>query len=136
MEEIIMREKFDKYKITSFVFWIISVYAIFLSIYCVLLNNATSITQLLFIFALACFIYMDVVLVMEYIKVNKLLRQIKGVETKYKYFQTYVDESNLIIETLKEEVESLKKDLSDLKIESKEISEDEKFVKYIVDLKQ
>ncbi len=131
-----MREKFDKYKITSFVFWIASVYAIFLSVYCLILNNSTSLTQLLFIFALACFVYMDIVLLMEYAKVNKTLKQIKGVETKYKYFQTYVDENNLIIETLKEEVENLKKDLSDLQIKSQEISEDEKFVKYSINLKQ
>lgn len=131
-----MKQDMIKYKLTSFIFWIISLYAIFLVVYCLLLGNATSLTQLLFVFALGCFIYIDIVLIMEYIKVNKTLTQIRGVETKYQYFETYVDENTLVIETLKEEVDRLKKDLDNMKIKSEEVAHDEKFVKYAVDLKQ
>ena len=131
-----MKKDMIKYTIRSFVFWIASLYAMFLAIHCWLLGNATSLVQLLFLFAVGCFIYIDIVLVMEYIKINKMLTQIRTVERKYKYFETYIDENVLVIETLKDEVESLKKDLNKMQIKAEKVVQDEKFVKYAVRLKQ
>lgn len=131
-----MKERYNKFRVTAFIFWMISVYAVFFLVYCLLFNNTTTIMHILFVFAVACFIYVDFALIMEYRKVNNVLSQIKRVESKYKYFQTYVDENNLIIEILKEEVEKLRKDLMWLEIKSKKIEQDEKLVKYMVDLKQ
>ena len=131
-----MKERYNKFRVTSFIFWMISVYAVFFLVYCLLFNNTTTIMHILFVFAVACFIYVDFALIMEYRKVNNVLSQIKRVESKYKYFQTYVDENNLIIETLKDEIEKLRNDLMWLEIKAEKIEQDEKFVKYMVDLKQ
>lgn len=127
-------DSINRNKLIVFGFWISLLYLIVLSISFLLFKHKTSLVELAFIFAIGCFIYVDVTLTKEYIKAKKTLESIKKIQSRYEYFQTYMEDNTMIIEIQKNEIEILKKDIELLKLQVKELKEDEKLVQYLVQM--
>ena len=121
-----------KNKLIIFGFWISLLYIIVLGFTFILFKHKTSIVELAFIFAIGCFVYVDINLSIEYLRTKKLLDSIKKIQSRYEYFQTYMEDDAVIIEIAKNEIEILKKDIELLKIQVNELKEDEKLIQYIV----
>lgn len=127
-------DSINKNKLIIFGFWISLLYLIVLSVTFILFKHKTSLVELAFIFAIGCFIYVDVTLTIEYFKAKKILGSIKSIQSRYEYFQTYMEDNTMIIEIQKNEIEILKKDIELLKLQVKELKEDERLVQYLVQI--
>ena len=124
----------NKNKLIVLGFWLALLYFVVLSVTFILFKHKTSVVELAFIFAIGCFIYVDVTLTIEYMKTKKTLDSIKGIQSRYEYFQTYMEDNTMIIEIQKNEIETLKKDVELLKLQVKELKEDEKLIQYLVQM--
>ncbi|MBE5821757.1 MAG: hypothetical protein E7311_04120 [Clostridiales bacterium] len=127
-------DSINKNKLIVFGFWISLLYLIVLSVAFILFKHKTSVVELAFIFAIGCFVYVDITLTMEYLRTKKTLEAIKKIQSRYEYFQTYMEDNTMIIEIEKNEIEILKKDIELLKLQVKELKEDEKLIQYLVQM--
>lgn len=127
-------DSINKNKLIVFGFWMALLYLIALTIAFIAFEHKTSIVELAFIFAIGCFIYVDVTLLLEYLKTKKLLENVKKIQGRYEYFQTYMENNIMIIEIQKNEIEILKKDIELLKLQVKELKQDDKLIQYLVQI--
>ena len=124
-----------KNRFVAFVFWIALIYLIFLAYYAAVYKNVPTIVQFLFVFAISSFVYLDIVVTLEYFKTKRIIDHIKTIHPRYKYIHTYADSTNLFVEVEKKDEERLIKDLSELNTEFKQFKSSDKLVKYIVNLR-
>ncbi len=121
-----------KKKIAIFGFWIALLYLVVLCIYFFILKKSITVVEVIFIFAIGCFVYVDVALSKEYMRTKKIMSAVKSIESRYEYMQTYIEENTMIIEIQKKEVERLKKDIEELRITMEQLKEDKELIQFYV----
>lgn len=130
-----MKEKLRRFdRKTVLIFWVVLAYVLFLFVDVLILGNIPTITKIIIVFAVASFVYIAVDLLIQYFKVSEVLMSIKDIERKYRYFEKYTYEGDLIVEIKVIDNENFINDLNSIKAEYKVFSKDDKLVKYVISL--